>query len=66
MVVHLPEKAPEAALRRLLHLERDEQLLDREVSVIDLRDPERPTLRLTPRAVDVLEGARELLEGQKA
>ncbi|WP_339947557.1 cell division protein FtsQ/DivIB [uncultured Albimonas sp.] len=66
VVVHLPEKAPEAALRRLLHLERDEQLLDREVAVIDLRDPERPTLRLTPRAVDVLEGARELLEGQKA
>ncbi len=66
MVVHLPEKDPEAALRRLLHLERDEQLLDREVSVVDLRDPERPTLRLTPRAVDVLEGARELLEGQKA
>ncbi|MDF2233994.1 cell division protein FtsQ/DivIB [Albimonas sp. CAU 1670] len=66
MVVHLPEKEPEGALRRLLRLDRDDQLLDREVSIIDLRDPERPTLRLTPRAVDVLEGARELLEGQKA
>lgn len=65
ILVHLPETDPEAALDRLLRLERDEQVLDREVSVIDLRDPERPTLRMTPRAVEVMEGAKELLKGKK-
>ena len=29
-----------------------EELLDRDVAVIDMRVPERPTLRLTPDAVE--------------
>jgi cell division protein FtsQ len=64
--VQLPAQAPERALARLLALDRAEDLLDREVSVIDLRVPDRPTLRLTPRAVSELMRARALIEGEDA
>lgn len=64
--VLLPAEAPETALRRLLALERAEDLLDREISVIDLRDPERPTLRLTPRGVSELRRLRAPREGEDA
>ncbi|MEM1313667.1 MAG: cell division protein FtsQ/DivIB [Pseudomonadota bacterium] len=64
--VHLPAEAPQTALRRLLALERAEDLLDRELSVIDLRDPERPTLRLTPRGASELQRLRSPREGEDA
>lgn len=66
VLIHLPAEAPEAALARLLALERAEDLLDREVTVIDLRLPERPTLRLSPRAVSELLRVRALIEGEDA
>ena len=66
ILAHLPQEAPQAALRKLIRLDRDEDLLDREVTVIDLRDPERPTLRLSPRAMDELVRVRKLLEGEEA
>ncbi len=66
ILVHLPEKQADAALSRLLALDVAEDLLDREVSVIDFRDSNRPTLRLTPRAVAELIRVRALLEGKDA
>ncbi|MEC9432338.1 MAG: cell division protein FtsQ/DivIB [Pseudomonadota bacterium] len=66
VLVHLPEKDPEAALQRLLALDAVDDLLDREVSVIDFRDPQRPVLRLTARAVAELERAKALIKGKDA
>ncbi len=37
-------------------LAESEDMLEREVSVIDMRFGERPTLRLTPAALDALRG----------
>jgi cell division protein FtsQ len=66
LLVHLPERGAEASLSRLLALDRAEDLLEREVTVIDLRLPDRPTLRLSPRAVSELERVRALIEGEDA
>lgn len=66
VLVHLPEKNPEAALQRLLALDAAEDLLNREVSVIDFRDPQRPVLRLTARAVEELARAKALIKGKDA
>ncbi|MEO0682733.1 MAG: cell division protein FtsQ/DivIB [Pseudomonadota bacterium] len=57
--VHLPADDPETALKRLLALDAGDDLLDREVTDVDLRDPERPTLRLTPRGADELRRLRD-------
>lgn len=48
--VLLPEEAPGAALEQAIALHQAQDLLDRDVSVVDLRDPQRPTLRLTSHA----------------
>jgi cell division protein FtsQ len=49
--VSLPEIAPEDALRRVLALDRSSDLLARDVSVVDMRNPARPVMRLTDNAV---------------
>jgi cell division protein FtsQ len=51
-VIKLPADAPARALARVMALHYGEELLDRDVAVIDMRVPERPTLRLTPDAVE--------------
>ncbi|SDX78764.1 cell division protein FtsQ [Albimonas donghaensis] len=66
VLVHLPAENPEAALQRLLALDAADDLLDREISVIDFRDPQRPVLRLTARAVAELERAKALIKGKDA
>lgn len=50
--IKLPETRPVDAFLRVLaqHLGKDE-LLDRDIAVIDMREPDRPVLRLTPHAV---------------
>ena len=47
MDVRLPEKEPGAALKRLVALEADYQLLDKDLLAIDLRQPDRVVMRLT-------------------
>lgn len=42
----LPEERPVLALERALELDRAEDMLARDISVIDLRDPRRPVVRL--------------------
>lgn len=64
--VLLPQDDPEAALARLIGLDAAEDLLDREIEAVDLRDPQRPTLRLTPRAVSELLRIRAFMKGEDA
>jgi cell division protein FtsQ len=48
--VELPEIGIETALQRLVTLDRDKKLLSRDVAVIDLRIPDRVTVRMSPAA----------------
>jgi cell division protein FtsQ len=50
-VVKLPEADPMAALRHVMALEATAEILERDVAAVDMRDPARPMLRLTERAV---------------
>ena len=54
LTIMLPEHGAEAALAQILALHYGEELLDRDLAVIDMRLGARPTLRLTPEATDVL------------
>jgi cell division protein FtsQ len=44
----LPEQNPVQALERVLVLNQAQELLERDLRVVDLRLPNRPTLRLGP------------------
>src|SRR5690606_30075909 len=48
MEVKLPEKDPLAAWKRLAELQVEQQLLDREVKVVDFRLPDRLFITLSP------------------
>ncbi|MEM5467832.1 cell division protein FtsQ/DivIB [Celeribacter marinus] len=48
----LPEKNPIGALAQVIALDQAQDLLDRDVTHVDLRNPSRPTLRLTEIAHD--------------
>jgi cell division protein FtsQ len=52
--IMLPEAAPVAALERILALNEVNDLLNRDVVAVDLRDAKRPTLRLSADAVEFL------------
>jgi cell division protein FtsQ len=65
-VVRLPERDAQAALRRVMALNTEEDLLGRDLTVIDLRDPERPMLRLSEHAISELERLRGLEAGEDA
>lgn len=54
LTIMLPEQGAEAALARVMALHYGEELLDRDLAVVDMRLGARPTLRLTPEAMDVL------------
>jgi cell division protein FtsQ len=53
--VRLPETDVESALNRLVQLDRDKKLLTRDISMVDLRLPDRVTVRLS----DAVAQARE-------
>jgi cell division protein FtsQ len=65
-VVKLPETAPAAALERVMALAAAEDLLKRDVAVVDMRDPRRPMLRMTEHAVSELERLRKTAAGEDA
>ncbi|MER5170564.1 cell division protein FtsQ/DivIB [Thioclava sp. GXIMD2076] len=50
--VMLPQEQPVAAVERLLAMNTAEDVLARDFTVIDLRDKGRPTIRLTPHAME--------------
>jgi cell division protein FtsQ len=54
LTIKLPETGAEAALARVMALHYGEELLDRDLGVIDMRLGDRPTLRMTPRALEAL------------
>jgi cell division protein FtsQ len=57
IVVSLPEQAPEHALDRLIALDRDKQLLSRDIVAIDFRLPDRVTVRQSDAAAAAREAA---------
>jgi cell division protein FtsQ len=57
VVVSLPELAPERALEHLIELDRDKQLLSRDIVAIDFRLPDRVTVRQSDAAAAAREAA---------
>lgn len=62
--IMLPETDPMQALLRVMALERAQDLLERDILAVDMRNPKRPTLRLAPGAVD--DFRTTLFSGQRA
>ena len=58
----LPEAEPVRALERVIALDKAEHLLDRDVVAVDLRNRDRPVLRLARDALVQLRTARGLIE----
>lgn len=52
LVIKLPAEDPLDALSRVMALHYGEELLDRDLAVIDMRVPDRPSLRMTPEAAE--------------
>ena len=61
--VLLPEDAPIAALERVLALDEAQELFARDIALIDMRNPERPTVRLTASGIDALRQVYDLQAG---
>ena len=59
----LPEDDAAAALEQVMALDAARDLLSRDITVVDMRLPHRPTLRLAPGAVDELRRIRTLSFG---
>ena len=55
--IMLPESHPVRILEQVMALDRAQDLLARDLAVIDFRNPERPTLRLTRGAIEALNEA---------
>jgi len=53
--IMLPEKGAVEALQQVLVMDENSRVLSREVSVVDVRNPARPTLRLVGDALKNLE-----------
>ncbi len=58
--IMLPEEAPLPALARAMAVDGAQELLARDVAVLDMRLAERPTLRLRPAAVEALWTMRQV------
>lgn len=50
LTIMLPEDAPDAALARVMAWHYGEDLLDRGIAVVDMRQADRPTIRMTAEA----------------
>ena len=55
----LPEHGARAAFDRVLAMDDVRDILDRDLTQIDLRNPERPTVQLTPEALAILRARRD-------
>jgi len=63
--VRLPEGDPSAALDRLVKLDREKKLLSRDITSIDLRLPDRVTVRLSDAAAQARDDAIKANEKKK-
>jgi cell division protein FtsQ len=57
MDVRLPETDPQSALDRLVALDREKKLLSRDITTVDLRLPDRITVRLSDAAAQARDEA---------
>ncbi|WP_232829466.1 cell division protein FtsQ/DivIB [Tropicimonas sp. IMCC34043] len=62
--IQLPEKNAVAALERLIALDQARDMLDREITVVDFRNPLRPTVRLTSYGVEEIQKIRDFEFGR--
>lgn len=58
--IYLPADGPVAAVERLIALDQAEHILARDIVSVDLRNPLRPVLRLTPQALLALRQSQGL------
>ncbi|HSF95975.1 MAG TPA: cell division protein FtsQ/DivIB [Thermohalobaculum sp.] len=67
MVIQLPPREPVRALSRVMALHYGEELLDRDLAVIDMRLPDRPALRMTPAGAETFQIRRavSVIGGEK-
>lgn len=65
-VIRLPEAEPLAALARVMAMQASEGLLERDLTVVDMRDPRRPMLRLSTHAMAELARLRAMVTGEDA
>lgn len=61
--IHLPERDPIAALEQVIALDHAQDLLARDISVVDMRNVRRPTVRINSAALDGLRQVRSVHEG---
>lgn len=59
----LPEKGAVAALERLIALDQGREMLQRDISVVDFRNPRRPTIRLNRNAILEMRNIRDIKSG---
>ncbi len=64
--IMLPETGAIAALERVLALNESSDLLSRDLTIVDMRDARRPTLRLSPRAVELMRQTKRKQNGDHA
>ncbi len=63
-IIMLPAVNAADALRGIMMDQQERRILDLDISVIDLRDPNRRILRLNSEALDQLRRARGLMDGE--
>jgi len=63
LMILLPENGPKSALRRVMALHRSEDLLDRDLKTVDMRDNKKPILRLGDFAAGELRRERAIIKG---
>ncbi len=64
--IMLPESGAVTALRRVMALQANEDLLNRDVQVVDMRNPDRPVLRIGDAAIKELRRLRARIKGEDA
>ncbi|MDV7142606.1 cell division protein FtsQ/DivIB [Tropicimonas sp. TH_r6] len=62
----LPEAEPVEALERLIALNAGRSMLQRDITVVDFRNPRRPTVRLNTNAIHELQTIRDIESGDLA
>ncbi len=62
--IMLPEREPVQALLQVMALNEAQELLARDITVVDMRIPTRPTLRLSETAIEELRTLRRVKTGE--
>ena len=65
-VIRLPAIDPVAALAEIMALHAAQDLLDRDLTIVDMRDPARPMARLTEHSLAELARLRAMVGGEDA